>query len=374
MEVVMFKSSKMVFAAVLAFAILASATACKSDTSWAMKNDSLTAPIGVYIYNLYSAYQTAQSTVTDTSKPVLEQKIDGKDAETYMKQKALDSTKMLFVMNDKMKELGLTLTADETKAISSNTDTQWAQASATLEKYGVSKASFNLAYSDYYTKYQKVFTALYGKGGKKEVSEAELKAYFEKNYTDFSYFLKPLYNTDTTGNTVLLKDSEKAAVKKEFDAYAADVKAGKKTMQQAADAYKTSSKQTTDQLQSATEILNASSGYPEDFISLLSSMKAGEVKGAEVSGVYLVVMKNDISKKTSAQLGTESSRSSVLAQMKGKEYSDEIDKEAAAYTNVTLNQKALDSYKPSMFVTAASSTAPTASAAASEAAPATSSK
>ena len=103
-------------------------------------------------------------------------------------------------------------------------------------------------------------------------------------------------------------------------------------------------------------------------------MKAGEVKGAEVSGVYLVVMKNDISKKTSAQLGTESSRSSVLAQMKGKEYSDEIDKEAAAYTNVTLNQKALDSYKPSMFVTAASSTAPTASAAASEAAPATSSK
>nr|WP_319489463.1 peptidylprolyl isomerase [uncultured Caproiciproducens sp.] len=366
----MLKLSKKIVAAVLAFAMLAGVTACKSDNSWAMKNDSLTTPIGVYVYYLYSAYQTAQGTVTDTTKPVLEQKVDGKDAVTYIKDKALTDTKMLFLINDKMKELSITLTADETKAISSETDTQWAQASTTLEKFGVSKASFNLAYSDYYTKYQKVFTALYGKGGKKEVSDADLKTYFEKNYTDFSYFLKPLYNTDTTGNTVPLTDAETAAAKKELDGYAADVKAGKKTMQQAADAYKTSSKQTTEQLQSATEILNASSGYPADFITLLSSMKAGEVKAAEVSGVYLVIMKNDVSKKTATQLATESTRSSVLAQMKGTEYSDDMDKAAAAYTNVILNQKALDSYKPSMFVTATSSaaaTASTASAAASTA-------
>ena len=373
----MLKKSKKVVAAVLAVAMIAGMTACKSDKSWAMKNDSLTAPIGVYIYNLYYAYQNAQALATDTSKPLLEQKIDGKDAEAYIKEKALNSTKMLFVMNDKMKELGLSLTADETKAISSSTDSQWAQASSTLEKYGISKSSFNLAYSDYYTKYQKVFTALYGKGGKKEVSDADLKAYFEKNYTDFSYFLKPLYNTDANGGTVMVTEAEQAALEKEFNGYATDIKAGKMTMQQAADAYKTSSKQTTDQLQSGTEILDRNSGFPADFLSLFSSMKPGEVKAAEVSGTYLVAMKNDITKKTAEQLGTESTRNSILAQLKGQEYSDEIEKAAAAYTNVTLNQKAIDSYKPSMFETktssaAAASSAPAPSAAASAASAASS--
>ncbi|MGX8701251.1 peptidylprolyl isomerase [Caproiciproducens sp.] len=373
----MLKKSKKVVAAVLAVAMIAGTTACKSDKSWAMKNDSLTAPIGAYIYNLYYAYQSAQSLATDTSKPLLEQKIDGKDSEAYIKEKALNSTKMLFVMNDKMKELGLSLTADETKSISSSTDSQWAQASSTLEKYGISKSSFNLVYSDYYTKYQKVFTALYGKGGKKEVSDADLKAYFEKNYTDFSYFLKPLYSTDANGSTVMITETEQAALEKEFNGYAADIKAGKMTMQQAADAYKVSSKQTTDQLQSGTEILDSSSGFPADFLSLFSSMKPGEVKAAEISGTYLVAMKNDVTKKTAGQLGTESTRSSILAQLKGQEYSDEIEKEAAAYTNVTLNQKAIDSYKPSMFETktssaAAASSAPASSAAASAASAASS--
>ncbi|WP_444658882.1 hypothetical protein ACRQV7_15145 [Caproiciproducens sp. R2] len=372
----MLKKSKKVVAAVLAVAMIAGMTACKSDKSWAMKNDSLTAPIGVYIYNLYYAYQNAQSLATDSSKPLLEQKIDGKDAQAYIKEKALNSTKALFVMNDKMKELGLSLTADETKSISSSTDSQWAQASSTLEKYGISKNSFNLAYSDYYTKYQKVFTALYGKGGKKEVSDADLKAYFEKNYTDYSYFLKPLYSTDANGSTVMITEAEQAALEKEFNGYAADIKAGKMTMQQAADAYKTSSKQTTDQLQSGTEILDSNSGFPTDFISLFSSMKPGEVKAAEISGTYMVAMKNDVTKKTAGQLGTESTRSSILAQLKGQEYSDEIEKEAAAYTSVTLNQKAIDSYKPSMFETktssAAASSAPASSAAASAASAASS--
>lgn len=182
---------------------------------------------------------------------------------------------MLFLINDKMKELKLTLTADETKSISDSTDTQWANASTSLEKYGISKSSFNLAYSDYYTKYQKIFTATYGKGGTKEVSEADLKAYFEKNYTDFSFIAKPLYNTDTSGSYTPLTDTEKAAVKTEFEGYAADVSSGKKTMQQAADAYKTSSKQTTDQLNNSTVMLDTDTSYPDELKTLLKSMKTG---------------------------------------------------------------------------------------------------
>lgn len=61
-------------------------------------------------------------------------------------------------------------------------------------------------------------------------------------------------------------------------------------------------------------------------------------------------MKNDITKKTTTQLSTDSGRNTVLVQMKGTEYSNEMDKAAQAYTNIKLNQSAMDSYKPAMFV------------------------
>ena len=366
------KRIKKITAALMALVIMVSATACSADKSWAMKNDSLTTPIGVYIYYLYAAYQSAQSKVTDTTKPLLEQQIEGKSAETWIKNKALDYTKMLFVVNDKMKELKLSLTTDETKSISDTTDSQWDQASATLEKYGVSKSSYNLAYSDYYTKYQKIFTATYGKGGTKEVSDADLKTYFEKNYTDFSFIAAPLYKTDTSGNYTAFTAAETAAVKKELDGYTADITSGKKTLQQAADAFKASSKQTTDQLNNATVALGSDTSYPVELKTLLGSMKNGEVKAAEVSGTYLIVMKNDITKKTGEQLNNESGRNAVIVEMKGTEYSDEMEKAAEAYKNVTLNQKAIDSYNPAMFVAPASSAAATSSAAvASAAAPST---
>lgn len=367
----MIKSLKKGVAVLLAFAMAASTAACATDKSWAMKNDSFTAPIGVYIYNLYAAYQGADSMKTDPTKPVLDQKIENKSADAYMKDKALTYTKMLFVLNDKMKELNLTLTPEETKAIGSATDAQWEQASTTLEKYGISKESFNLAYTDFYTKYQKIFTGLYGKGGKKEIPESELKSYFEKNYTDFTFIAKSLYNTKSDGSVAAFTDKEKAAVKAQFDAYAADVSSKKKTMKQIADEYKTASKQTTEQLQNVTENLNTSTGYPAELKKLLDSMKPGEVKSAEISGAHLVVMKNDISAKTKDELGAESSRNNLLAEMKAEEFSKDMEKAAQSYSNITLNQKALDSYSPSMFVAAASSAAapaaPQASAAASTA-------
>lgn len=373
------KRLKKVIAAMMALVMMSGAAGCSADKSWAMKTDTLTAPIGAYIYYLYSAYQTAQSTVKDTSKPVLEQQIEGQSAEAWIKAKALDYTKELFVINDKMKELNITLTADETKTISDNTDSQWSQSSSTLEGYGVSKSSFNLAYSDYYTKYQKVFEVLYGKGGKKEVSDADLKAYFEKNYSDFSYVVAPLYKTDASGSYTALPDADKTKIKTEFEGYAADIAAGKKTIQQAADAYKTSSKQTEDQLRTASVALDTDTSFPASLKTAIKAMKAGEVKALDLTtdGAFVLIMKNDITKKSTEQLGTADGRKSVLIQMKGSEYTDEISKEAKAYTKAQINQAAIDSYKPSMFVAPASSTpaaAPSAAASSTAASSAASSK
>lgn len=359
----------------LALVMMSAAAGCSTDKSWAMKTDTLTAPIGTYIYYLYSAYQSASSSVTDSSKPVLDQKIDNQDAKTWIKSKALDYTKELFVIDDKMKELKLTLTADETKNVSDTTDTQWNQYSATLEKYGVSKNSFNTAYADYAAKYQKIFEATYGKGGTKAVSDADLKAYFEKNYTDISYVVAPLYKADASGSYAALTEAEKAAIKKEFEGYAADITAGKKTMQQAANDYKTSSKQTSDQLYTATVVIDSDTSFPTEFKAAADAMKPGQVKALELasSGVYVLISKNDITKKTTEQFSSDSGRNAVLSQMKSKDFSTEIQDAAKAYSKATVNQKAIDSYDPSMFVTASSSAAAT-PAASSAAASSASSK
>ncbi len=353
----MVKTLKRAVASLLAIAMLGSFTACSADKSWAMKTESLTAPIGTYIYYLYVAYQSGSASVKDTSKPVLDQEIDGQKAEAWIKDKALTYTKELFVLDDRMKELKLSLTADETKTISQSTDAQWDQASATLEKYGVSKNSFNLAFSEFQTKYQKIFFATYGKGGPKAVSDADLKSYFEKNYADFNMMFAPLYATDTSGKSNALTADETAALKKKFDGYAADVTSGKTTLRKAADEYKTSAKLDTDPYQSATEPINGSSGLSAEMVTLIKNLKNGEAKSVEMDGAYYILQKNDITQKTATQIGTEEGRNSIIAQMKATEFSEYMEKTAKEYTKATINQPALDSYKPSLFVTPAVSSA-----------------
>ena len=366
MEGAMIKTSKKVLSFVLAIAMLLSTTACSGgDKSWSVKNDNLTVPIGVYIYNLYASYQMAESSVPDKTKPVLDQKIEGKDAESYIKEKALNYTKMLLVMEDKMKEHNLKLTDEEQKAIQSATETQWQQAGGILEKYGVAKTSFQMAFAKYYVKFQKIFTAVYGKGGKKAVPDDELKKYFEGKYTDFSMISKPLSKSDASGAVTALSSDEKEKAKKEFDEYAADIKSGKKTMRQAADAYKASSKSEADVLENYTQPL-ASSPYFKDFAAVLDKMQPGEVKATEIAGSYVVIMKNDIKNKTAEYLKNESNRNEILVNDKGQEFSDEMDKLAAEYKNAQINESAINSYKPSMFVTPSESAAAPASSVASK--------
>ncbi|QAT51003.1 peptidyl-prolyl cis-trans isomerase [Caproiciproducens sp. NJN-50] len=347
------KKIKKIAALLLAAVMLASTAACSSDKSWCAKNDSLTVPVGSYIYYLYSAYASASSKVPDSTKAVLDQKIDSKDAATWIREKALNSAKSLFVIDKKMKDLKLTLTDAEKSTIKTSTDNFWNSYGSTLEEYGVAKSSYELAAAEYGTKYQKVFNAVYGKGGSKAVSDNELKSFFEKNYTDFSYVLCKLYKTDSSGNySASFSDTEKKKAEAQFNDYASKIKAGTMTLQQAADAYKSADPDISVQTETV-DLKTNTQGYPDDLVKILDGMKAGETKAAEISDgyLYLLATKNDITKKTEEQMKTDSGRSGLLADYKGQEFSDEISKEADSISGVTVNEKAVNSYNPSMFVT-----------------------
>lgn len=355
------KRLKKCLAAVMALAIMATATACGgTDKTWAIKNDSLTVPIGAYIYNLYSAYQQADSQKEDGSKPVLEQQIEGQDAATWIKDNALRQTKSILVIDDKMKEFELSLTEDEVKQVNNQTANNWSYIGTEMDTYGVAQSSFNLAYSDYYAKYSKVFDAIYNKGGTQEVPEADIKDYFVKNYTAFSYVLASQYDM-TTGEAMSDEDVEK--VDKDFKEYADKINAGEMTIQEAATAYQTSSGQETEQLNSGVEdFVKNPSSYPEEFSAALNSMKNGEARMVDAAGMYkILLVKEDVTAKVQEQLDNDTNRQNILIAMKSDEFKDTVNKWADEYQGATINEGAIKDYNPTMFVPKESSSAPVSS-------------
>lgn len=194
------KKTKRAVSLILAALLVVSAAGCSGDKSWAAKDSSTTVTIGSYIYYLYTAYSSAQSKVSDSSKKVLEQKIDGKDASAWIREKAMTSTKEQILVSREMKSRKLSLSDDEKKQAESMTDSTWSSYSKTLEKYGIAKTSFQAVVNSEYGK-DKVFEAIYGKGGTKAVSDEDLKNYFVKNDTSFSFLACPLYTTDSSGAT-----------------------------------------------------------------------------------------------------------------------------------------------------------------------------
>lgn len=352
------KYLKRIAALTLALAICASTAGCAgSDKSWAAKNDATTVPIGSYIYYLYSAYQAADGQKPDSSKSVLDQKIQNQDATTWIRAKALTYTKQLILLDKKMKDMKLTLSDADQKSISSMNSSGWSQASAGMEKYGISQASFNMAYGNFTYKEKKIFDAIYGKNGTKAVPDDELKSYYTKNYADFSFLACSLYTQDVQGNYVAAYSSaQKAEAEKPLNDYAAQIKAGKMTMQQAADAYKKSTKSTSDPLHAENINLATDTTYPDAMKAALKSMKNGEVKTLELTDAqsYVLIMKNDITKSADSKITSATDRDNLLVSYKSDEFTAALQKEADAMTGISINDGAVNSYDPKMFVSSSS--------------------
>ena len=85
---------KKIAAAALAAVVLAGTTACSGDVSWAAKKGDVTVAPGVYIFSIFNAYSSAAyQDGIDLSKSILEQQIDGKDANEWMLEEAANGIK-----------------------------------------------------------------------------------------------------------------------------------------------------------------------------------------------------------------------------------------------------------------------------------------
>lgn len=338
-------------AAVLASALCLSFAGCYDENdSWAAKKGEDSLPLGGYIYYLNSAYSEAMGKVS-TEEEVLKATVEDKGAETWIRDRAMTYLKSYFYISDKFDELGLEITEDDQASIQSSTDTMWNYYKTSMESLGIAKTSFDQTYSLYNTKYQKVLETMYGKGGEKEISEDELRTYYTENYSSYDYFYVSLTKKDDDGNSVDMTDDEKADVKKKLEAYVKDINSGSTTIEDAAKEYAKDAlggeDQSTYSAPSPTKTENLSSSIK----SALEGAKDNETVFAETDGTYYVVRRLSIAEKFSELLDSETQKNSVIIDMKGEEFADFVDQQAASVEGVEINDKALNTVKLSKLVT-----------------------
>lgn len=336
-----------ILTALLAVILCFSFGGCYDENkTWAAQKGEEKLPIGAYIYYLYSSYSEARAKV-GSETDVLSATIEDKPAETWLRDDAMSKMKSYFWVNDKFNELGLSLTEEELKTAANNTSTMWDYYKTTLEELGIAKTSFDVAYTQYRTKYEKVFGALYDAGGEFAIDENELKTYFTENYCNYEYFYAPLTKNDESGNSVAMTDEEKAMLKETLEDYVSQINSGKLTTTDAAQRYAAES------VSDSTYTANVSKKTAMILSLQNAAAELGDNKAAFVDGTsyYYVLTKLPIADKFAEQTSDVTNKLTLMFDYKGTEFADYAKEQSAGVEGITVNDSAVNSIKTSRFVT-----------------------
>lgn len=219
---------KKIVAGLMATAMVGSLVACGSNTAYAMTIDGMQVKAGVYIYFAYSAYSEAVSTLqsqnseldTSDNDVVKAQKIDGKDTETWIKDKTLEYCQQYVAVEQKYSELSLELSDESKTEIDNTLNNFWDTNSKTFEANGISKESVKLVLENTYHT-NDLFLYYYDIDGEEGVTEDELKEYYIDNDARVRYIKIDLKD----GNGDLLKSDAKDAMLEQVNGYLKRVEA-----------------------------------------------------------------------------------------------------------------------------------------------------
>ena len=209
-------------AGVLCAALACSLASCK-DTTWSYKVEDTTITSGMYITFQLNAYMDAQGKTEDSSKSVLEQKIEDKNAVEWINEEVLKAAKSYVAVEKKFNELGLELSESDKNKINTQLENMWSYYQSIYEPNGAGKQSLKKVLQNSY-KSNLIFQKYYDKDGLEAVSDADLIKELTDKYALVKYIQMPM--KDASGNK--LKTEGKAELKKKADAYVARLKKGEK--------------------------------------------------------------------------------------------------------------------------------------------------
>lgn len=340
--------------------LTASALAGCSDTTWAAKAGSLTAPAGVYLYYLLNAQSSITSgsagdsgeSSTDSSK-YWTQKIDGVSAEQWARDTAEKETKELIAAEALCKERKISLTADEKSTLKSTAISMRASYPVLVANH-ISVESLEQAFGYSYYLKDKLFQSYYGESGTEPVSDADLKTYYTNDFVQIKQIFFSKTNT-STGAT--LSSSEQKTKKEKAEQVLGQINADKSNF----DALVESDNEDSG-MESNPDgyIFGKNESYIKVFKDAAFSMKVGDVKLVESSMGYHIMYKVAVDESQ-----FESKKSDVLSDMKHDDFLKKLDN-----YKVTVNKSTINRYSAKTLRTSSDATSEdvaAASAAASKA-------
>lgn len=337
------KAVKRLIAILLVACMTFTLTGC-GDTTWIAKDDQgFVVPVGAYTYYEYYTYtmMLSQGIITADSNLEEVEVSDGKNAQDFINELAIDNVKYLIELEHRFNEAGLTITDEQKAALELENDTdgtiagtQYAMNKNFFTKNGVAKSSVILASLDgglAGLKEELLYDHQYGVNGLTPITDEEIKQYYADNYLYISYISEPIASVGGASSSV---DTEmQAKVKAAYEAYKSDCESGKKDFEtivseyaEKGDNYYGISKNSYSKT-SGSELLTAVEGIAE-----------GEYLYHEIgSRAYLI---HRLKASDSKYLENEDNVDNIRSSMKMTEFQNEILEAAKANTTITINESA----------------------------------
>lgn len=211
------RSVKAGIAALLCGTLAVSAASCASQQTYPLTIDGEQIRAGIYIYQMYSAVNEAQSKLAE-EQPDLDttaegfdftkQTVEGKNFSVWVKDKAVENCREYIAAKRLFASNGLTLTAEQNTSVKDNTNSLWDESNyyaqylygtdtigEFFEKMGIGKQSFK-DIQEASEMRSTLFNHLYGEGGELAASQDEINAALKSDYAAVEYFEYLLENGD----------------------------------------------------------------------------------------------------------------------------------------------------------------------------------
>jgi hypothetical protein len=351
---------KKIMALIVSVGMLGSLCAC-SDQTWSVKAGDTSMTMGSYVLFEYEAYNEAMqklgiSQQSSERVAISNKKIDDKKASEWIKEKTLEKCKMFLYVANKFKEMNLSFTDDEKKEMDANVDNYWGQVQSTWEKKGVAKESFAAVVGEYPKKAEKIFKAIYGKGGTNPVSDDDLEKYIKENYLGLYVVQKSLLKAsenaqEPTKSSEKLSEDEINKLKSTYEDYVAKINAGSMSLNSLAEKLKASNDQLQPQLARKDE-LNFGDEINEKIKSLEVNKAYAVIKddalylfiNGSLDSLLKELKSQDEKRSDEEKKAQEDMRYRILSEMKKDEFS-----ESTKNIEVTVNESGIKSFPPSIF-------------------------
>ncbi len=347
---------------------------CSFKPEWSYKTSEKELAIGVYILAMRSAYTTAEEKAKkledydSTSDSWLDMEITDDDgntevARTWIKNKAEEQCLEYLAVEKGMSDSGTTVDEAKLDEAEKQAKTAWEvgqqtmygqmpAAKKSLEKYGVSLASYTYVVADAHQNEETYFDYLYSTGGPKAVSDAELTKYVQDNYVDYSYVSVPLYNSQQAEGSqqptsAAMSADEKKKVNDKFNGYVKAINDGK-SYDDVVSEYMKESGLTESPSKDNIEFkddFSAGDQVKAAYEKLQPGKAAVVTVGEDPNATLYLVYKKDI--KSEAAKYVSENRETVLHKAKEKDFEDYLKKLADDLDYE--KSSAVDGYDPKMF-------------------------